>query len=383
MTKTTPPEGGFGIYIHWPFCQAKCPYCDFNSHVSASVDHDAWRAALLADLDAQIAWIGKRDLQSIFFGGGTPSLMEPKTVDALLNHIHKNFSVASDLEVTFEANPTSVEAEKFADFRKAGVNRVSVGVQSLRDDDLRALGRLHSADEAKQAIEIAQKHFERMSFDLIYARQHQTAKAWEDELKEAIALAADHLSLYQLTIEDGTAFGARYAAGKLDGLPDDNLSADLYDLTHQICNDAGLHRYEVSNYAKEGCESRHNLIYWRYGDYLGIGPGAHGRVTINGQKYATITPLAPQDYLDAVKSGKTDWRDEDLSNRDIFIETALMGLRLREGIELNRLDGLGESLNETAISDYVAEGILQRTGNRLSVTQNNFIILNQILRDIL
>ncbi|HEV8036210.1 radical SAM family heme chaperone HemW, partial [Yoonia sp.] len=258
-------HGGFGLYIHWPFCQAKCPYCDFNSHVVAQIDQNAWAEAYLSEIARVGAETQGRVLRSVFFGGGTPSLMDPAVVDAILKKVRATWPIANDLEVTLEANPTSVEAGRFAGYRDAGVNRVSMGIQALNDADLKALGRLHSADEAMRAFEIARKVFDRVSFDLIYARQGQSVADWTAELQHALDLAVDHLSLYQLTIEDGTAFGDRYAAGKLRGLPDDDAAADMYAVTQEICEAAGFAGYEVSNHARAGCESIHNKIYWHYG----------------------------------------------------------------------------------------------------------------------
>ncbi|MEM8539192.1 MAG: radical SAM family heme chaperone HemW, partial [Pseudomonadota bacterium] len=268
--------GGFGLYLHWPFCEAKCPYCDFNSHVVRSIDQQAWADAYLSEIDRIGTETDGRVLRSVFFGGGTPSLMAPEIVDAILTRVRATWPIANDIEITLEANPTSVEAGRFAAFRDAGVNRVSMGVQALNDKDLRALGRLHTAAEAMLAFDIARNVFDRVSFDLIYARQGQSLSAWRNELNAALSLAVDHLSLYQLTIEEGTAFGARYAAGKLRDLPDDDLSADMYALTQEVCAARGFDGYEVSNHARQGAESAHNQIYWRYGDYAGIGPGAHG-----------------------------------------------------------------------------------------------------------
>ncbi len=276
-------QGGFGFYVHWPFCASKCPYCDFNSHVSAEIDESRWVRAYLREIDRYAAEVPERVLTSIFFGGGgTPSLMAPDTVSAILERIRAHWPVANDLEVTLEANPGSVEAGRFRGYADAGVNRVSVGVQALNDADLRRLGRLHTVEEALAALEIARNTFERVSFDLIYARQGQTLEEWRAELSGALEFAADHLSLYQLSIEPGTAFGDRYDAGKLRGLPDEDLSAEMYLLTQEMCETAGFHAYEVSNHAKPGAESRHNQIYWRYGDYAGIGPGAHSRLTVDG-----------------------------------------------------------------------------------------------------
>ncbi|MEL7257722.1 MAG: radical SAM family heme chaperone HemW, partial [Pseudomonadota bacterium] len=259
-------HGGFGLYVHWPFCESKCPYCDFNSHVQTKIDQKEWLKAYLEEIDRYGSLLSDRLLNSVFFGGGTPSLMQPELVEAILNRIRKTWRTANDIEVTLEANPSSVEAGRFAKFAEAGVNRVSLGVQALNDSDLKRLGRLHSADDARKALIIAQSVFDRVSFDLIYARQDQTLSAWKAELHDAISLAGDHLSLYQLTIEPGTAFGDRHARGLLRGLPSEDISADMFELTQEICASAGFNAYEVSNHAKPGAESRHNLIYWRYGD---------------------------------------------------------------------------------------------------------------------
>ncbi|MCL4155215.1 UNVERIFIED_CONTAM: hypothetical protein GTU68_030977, partial [Idotea baltica] len=266
-----------GVYIHWPFCQAKCPYCDFNSHVSSNVDQTAWVRAYLSELDRLAELTPNRIVSTVFFGGGTPSLMLPDTVAAIIERVRQNWRCTNDIEVNLEANPTSVEASRFRGFQQAGVNRISMGIQALNDQDLKLLGRLHSVAEAQKAFDIARNIFDRVSFDLIYARQNQSAAEWEAELTQALGMAVDHLSLYQLTIEEGTAFGDRFARGGLRGLPTDDLSADLYELTQSITSDHGFSAYEVSNHAKTGQESRHNLVYWRGGDYVGVGPGAHGR----------------------------------------------------------------------------------------------------------
>ena len=270
-------HGGFGLYIHWPFCEAKCPYCDFNSHVSRRIDQSQWCKAYLRELDRVGALTQGRVLDSVYFGGGTPSLMAPETVRAILDHVQRTWPMRNDPEITLEANPSSVEVGRFRAFSEAGVNRVSLGVQALNDTDLNRLGRLHTVQEARQAFDIARNQFDRVSFDLIYARQDQSLTAWSQELTEALSMAVDHLSMYQLTIEQGTAFGDRYSRGRLTGLPDDDVSADMYEVTQEVCEKAGLPAYEVSNHARPGSASRHNMIYWQYGDYIGIGPGAHGR----------------------------------------------------------------------------------------------------------
>ncbi len=372
--------GGFGIYIHWPFCEAKCPYCDFNSHVAKTIDHQAWQRAYTDEIAKAGAETPGRVVKSIFFGGGTPSLMRPETVEAVIRDIRSTWPVANDLEVTLEANPSSVEADRFAAYRDAGVNRVSLGVQSLIDRDLQGLGRLHTAAEARKALDIAIDTFERVSFDLIYGRQDQTLGDWEAELKTALSLPVDHLSLYQLTIEAETAFGARYRAGKLPGLPDDDFGADLYQLTQELCGAAGMRAYEVSNHAKDGAESRHNKIYWQYGDYLGIGPGAHGRLTVNGKRYATEHTRAPGHWLD----GDRECVREPLTQTEQAEEFLMMGLRLRDGIDRNRYRALaGRDLPQHAVSELEDQGLLDVSEDRITITNQGFILINEILRQLL
>jgi oxygen-independent coproporphyrinogen-3 oxidase len=375
------PEGGFGLYIHWPFCQAKCPYCDFNSHVVASVDQSRWAAAFERELDRLAALTEDRVLNSIFFGGGTPSLMDVATVDRILQRVQKNWRLANDLEVTLEANPTSIEAERFQGYHDAGVNRVSVGVQALNDPDLKALGRLHSTSEALDAVEIARSTFERVSFDLIYARQNQTVADWEAELSQALALEPDHLSLYQLTVEDGTAFGDRFKRGKLRGLPDEELGADLWDMTQAACETAGLPAYEVSNHAKAGQESRHNLIYWKSGDWAGIGPGAHGRLTLGEGRFETIAPKAPGAWLDRIERGAGgDEVCSRLGANDVLEERVLMGLRMSDGIDMDAawIDKKYNQINKLRDLDLV-----DVNGHRVRVTPKGRPILNAIIGQLL
>ena len=372
--------GGFGLYIHWPFCAAKCPYCDFNSHVVRSIDHEAWTEAYLAEIDRVSTETQGRVLQTVFFGGGTPSLMQPAAVGSILDRIARAWPMANDPEITLEANPSSVEAEAFTGFRTAGVNRVSMGIQALNDPDLRALGRLHTAGEALAAFDIARSTFARVSFDLIYGRQNQTLPQWEAELRTALSLGLDHLSLYQLTIEPGTAFSERYDAGKLPGLPTDDLAADMYALTQALCTDAGLPRYEVSNHALDGAESRHNQIYWRYGDYAGIGPGAHGRLTINGRRHATVQTRMPHAWL----SGEGREQRDVISNEDAATEFLLMGLRQREGVDLTRYKALaGRPIQQDRIDELAEDGLVRLDKSRLSVSNQGFILLNGILRALL
>ena len=377
-------HGGFGLYIHWPFCQAKCPYCDFNSHVVATIDQRAWQAAYLSEIDRIGAQTKGRVLRSVFFGGGTPSMMDPGLVDAVLTKVRATWPMANDIEVTLEANPTSVEAGRFAGYRDAGVNRISIGIQAFNDADLKTLGRLHTASEAFAAFDIARDTFNRVSFDLIYARQGQTVQAWQDELDQALSMAIDHLSLYQLTIEDGTAFGDRYAKGKLRGLPDDDAAADMYTLTQDVCEAADFGGYEVSNHAKPGRESIHNRIYWRYGDYAGIGPGAHGRLTLNGQRFATEAPLAPAVWLAQVnKAGSGETGRVSLSADDQIAEFLLMGMRLKEGVSLDRLKQLGGADIFIKINDLRDIGMVNSADGRLCVTEAGRPLLNAVLRRLL
>lgn len=376
--------GGFGLYIHWPFCAAKCPYCDFNSHVAARIDHARWRDAYLSELRREAEATQGRVLNTVFFGGGTPSLMDPDTVAAILAETRRLWPMSNNPEITLEANPTSVEAGKFRAFRDGGVTRVSMGVQALNDADLRRLGRMHSVAEAKQAFDIARQTFDRVSFDMIYARQGQTREDWSAELTEALSMAVDHISAYQLTIEPGTAFGDRYERGKLRDLPDDDLSADLYDLTQEICEAHGMPAYEVSNHAAPGSESRHNQIYWRYGDYVGIGPGAHGRVTLGTGRWATETYLAPGRWLQAVEaSGSGRSLTSPLPLEDQSAEYLMMSLRLSEGSDLTRLRALGFSPYGETLDHLQELGLVTLTGDRLRATQSGRRVLNGVLRELL
>ena len=378
-------SGGFGLYLHWPFCAAKCPYCDFNSHVSASIDQRRWQAAYLSEIDRIGAETNGRVLNTVFFGGGTPSLMDPELVAAILDRVRATWPLSNDLEVTLEANPTSVEAGRFRAYAEAGVNRLSMGVQALNDADLRRLGRMHSVAEARAAFEIARGAFTRVSFDLIYARQDQTMDGWRAELQEALAMAVDHLSLYQLTIEDGTAFGARHAAGGLRGLPDEDLSADLYLATQDILARAGMPAYEVSNHARNGSESRHNLIYWRYGDYAGIGPGAHGRLTFAGVRLATDTPTAPGDWLHRVEQlGNGERPRAALTQAEAAAELLMFGLRLTEGLDLDRYAAVaGTSVPVERIERLEELEMVRREGRRLCATDAGRAVLNAVIRELM
>jgi len=382
---TGPDNPGFGVYVHWPFCAAKCPYCDFNSHVRHhAVDQARFAAAFALEIEATAARAPGRTVTSIFLGGGTPSLMEPATVSAILDEIGKRWTVAGDAEVTMEANPSSVEAERFRGYRAAGVNRVSLGVQALNDVDLKFLGRLHNVAEAKRAIELARTTFPRLSFDLIYARPNQTPDAWAAELTEALSLAADHLSLYQLTIEEGTPFFALAQAGKLT-IPDDDAAADLYAVTQDITAAAGLPAYEISNHAMPGAESRHNLTYWRYGEYAGIGPGAHGRLKLADGRHATATEKVPEAWLDKVEMwGDGVVVDDVLAREEEADEMLLMGLRLAEGIDLARYRGLaGRSLDDARLADLMQHGMVEKLGgSRVRATRAGFFVLDAVVADL-
>ncbi|WP_376876052.1 radical SAM family heme chaperone HemW [Albirhodobacter sp. R86504] len=378
-------NGGFGLYIHWPFCAAKCPYCDFNSHVSATVDEQRWQAALLSEIDRVGRLTEGRLLNSVFFGGGTPSLMSPDLVAVLNARIRDTWVLANDVEITLEANPTSIEAGRFRAYSEAGVNRISMGMQALNDRDLKALGRMHSVEEGRKAFDIARNNFDRVSFDLIYARQDQTLSDWRRELNEALAMAVDHFSLYQLTIEDGTAFGTRHASGKLRGLPTDDTAADMYLVTQDICAAAGLPAYEVSNHARNGCESRHNLVYWRYGDYAGIGPGAHGRLTLAGQRIATDTEKSPDAWLTRVErhgSGEIDRSALPLDEQ--ATEFLLFNLRLTEGLDPARYAALaGQPLKRDTLLDLERMELLTLMNDRVTATDSGRAVLNAVIRELM
>lgn len=374
----------FALYLHWPYCQSKCPYCDFNSHVSATIDHHRWRNAYLSEIDRLGAETDGRILGSVFFGGGTPSLMPPDLVEALLDRIRATWRVTNDWEVSLEANPGSVEAGRFRAYRTAGVNRLSVGIQALNDADLRQLGRLHSAKEAEAALAIARDTFDRVSFDLIYARQDQSLEAWRKELAHALTVAGDHISLYQLTIEAGTAFGDRLKRGRLGGLPDEDLSVALYQMTQDMCADAGLPAYEVSNHAKEDAQSRHNLAYWHCRDYLGIGPGAHGRLTTAQGRYSTESHRTPGLWLMQVeKSGSGELPRERLLPREQSQEYLMMSLRLIEGIDLKRYEALaGTALDQQKVAELVSLGLVDVGPKRLRATGAGMLVLNSIIREL-
>jgi len=380
MTMTEP----FGIYVHWPFCLAKCPYCDFNSHVRhAGINQGDFVTAYLAELAHFATLAPGRKVTSIFFGGGTPSLMAPETVAAILNRISELWPVAQDAEITLEANPTSVEASRFSGYRAAGVNRVSLGVQSLDDASLKSLGRMHTSDEALAALAIAKRNFERVSFDLIYAQQGQTLPAWRDELASALTHAQDHLSLYQLTIEPGTPFAALHASGALT-VPEGEKAEAFYLLTQELCDSAGLPSYEVSNHSSPGAEARHNLLYWRGHDYAGVGPGAHSRITQDDGKHAIAIRKSPEAWLEAVAtSGHGIEQDERLSPQNSADEYLLMGLRLAEGIDVTRLQAIdGRKLDDARLAQLEAQGLVKQTPGRLRATDSGRLVLDRLIVEL-
>lgn len=385
--QTGTPDVGFGVYVHWPFCAQKCPYCDFNSHVRhRPVDQGRFAAAFEREMATMARLTPGRTVTSVFLGGGTPSLMEPSTVGRILDAVAAHWSVAADAEVSLEANPSSVEAERFRGYRAAGVNRVSLGVQALDDASLRALGRLHDVAEALKAIDLARATFPRLSFDLIYARPGQTPDLWAAELRRAIALAADHLSLYQLTIEPDTPFAALHAAGKLV-VPDSDLAADLYAMTQAVTEEAGLPAYEISNHAAPGAESRHNLVYWRYGEYVGIGAGAHGRLAVDGghRRLATMTERNPEGWADRVEAvGHAVVETETIVGESAGDEMLLMGLRLREGIDPARFERIsGRRFDERRIADLLHHGMIETLPDgRIRASRNGWFVLDAVVADL-
>ena len=375
----------FGVYVHWPFCLSKCPYCDFNSHVRhAQIDEMRFARAFATEIEATAARIGARTVSTVFLGGGTPSLMQPATVGAILDAIGKHWTVDRDVEVTLEANPTSVEATRFKGYRAAGVNRVSLGVQSLDDASLKELGRLHTAQEALAAVAIARQNFERFSFDLIYARPRQTPGEWRAELTRAISEAAEHLSLYQLTIEPETPFATLHATGKLI-VPDDDNARELWDVTQEVTTRAGLPAYEVSNHARPGAECRHNLVYWRMHEYAGIGPGAHARLDVEGRRRAIATEKRPEAWLMRVESlGHGIVTDDPLTREEIADEFLLMGLRLAEGIDPERYKRIaGRALDPERIAALAQLGFVENDRNgMLRVTPAGFPVLDAVVADL-
>jgi putative oxygen-independent coproporphyrinogen III oxidase len=375
----------FGIYVHWPFCKAKCPYCDFNSHVRhKAVDSNNFADALVTELKYMAGRTPYRVVTSIFFGGGTPSLMPPAAVARVLEGIAALWPVSPDAEITLEANPTSVEAENFRGYRTAGVNRVSVGVQALNEDDLIALGRQHSPQEALAAFKLAAQIFPRVSFDMIYARPQQSLQSWREELTRALSEQQGHMSLYQLTIEPETRYADLFAAGKLV-IPTDDLSADLYDLTQELTDKAGLPCYEISNHAKPGHESQHNLLYWRYGEYVGVGPGAHGRLVNGTNTMATATEKYPETWHKLVQTQGHGLIQDDVTNPAAQArEMLLMGLRIDEGIDLNRYEALaGKAMDQSKITAMADMGFVEmRSNTRLAATQAGRRLLNAVIAEL-
>jgi putative oxygen-independent coproporphyrinogen III oxidase len=374
----------FGIYVHWPFCAAKCPYCDFNSHVRTSIDESGWVQAIEAELDWTALAQGQDRpiVETIFFGGGTPSLMQGASVGRILDKIARNWRLANDVEITLEANPASADAARFADYRAAGVNRLSLGVQALNDADLKRLGRLHNAAEAKAALKLAMRNFERVSLDLIYARPGQTEAQWRAELKEALSFGTDHLSLYQLTIEPETPFALLHKTGALV-IPDDDLAADLYQATQEMTRE--LPAYEISNHARPGSESRHNLIYWRYGDYAGVGPGAHGRLKLKGQRTATATIRLPERWREEVAKNQTAFADlTPVADGDAAREHLLMNLRLAEGLDLAAYQARWRTRPDAAkIAALVEQDLLTQEGDILRATPRGRLLLNAVIAALL
>ncbi|HSM97134.1 MAG TPA: radical SAM family heme chaperone HemW [Rhizomicrobium sp.] len=376
---------GFGIYVHWPFCAAKCPYCDFNSHVRARIDEDAWSDAIVRELEHVAAWQGNERpiVNTIFFGGGTPSLMSGKAVGTAIDAIARLWRTANDVEITLESNPASADAERFRDYRAAGVNRVSLGVQALNDKDLKMLGRLHDVAEAKAALGMAMNIFSRVSLDLIYARPDQTAQAWRGELQEALSFGTDHLSLYQLTIEPATPFATLARTGSLTPLDDDNAAA-LYEITQEMTDAAGRPAYEISNHARPGEESRHNLLYWRYGQYAGVGPGAHGRLDIGGKRIATMTEKLPERWQQAVsRRGHGVVEESEVANADAAREHLLMNLRLAEGIDLAAYEARwGTTPDMARVAELSEQGFLKTEHGRLIATPQGRLVLNRLIAEI-
>jgi putative oxygen-independent coproporphyrinogen III oxidase len=382
------PLPPLAVYIHWPFCKSKCPYCDFNSHVREQVDHGRWKAALLRELEHMAQSVPGRQVASIFFGGGTPSLMPPGIAEALIERVQALWPVAEDIEITLEANPTSVETQTFADFKRAGINRASLGVQSLRASELAFLGREHNVGEALKAIESAAKTFSRYSFDLIYARPNQTVAAWEEELTEALQYVDGHMSLYQLTIEENTAFHHAYAKGGFT-LPGEEEAEALYRRTEAIMAQRGLRAYEVSNYAKPGQESRHNLSYWKGYDYIGVGPGAHGRITVGSERIATQTLKSPERWLEQVeRAGYACEIWQAVERQQEAEERLMMGLRVQEGIGYDEFIAhngydLREYLNIAHRDLYIAKGLLVDDPTRLRTTLNGRLLLGTLTAELL
>jgi len=376
---------GFGIYVHWPFCAAKCPYCDFNSHVRASIDEEGWAQAIVRELSyvAELQGADRPTVETIFFGGGTPSLMSAKSIGAVIDACRRLWRSSNNVEITLEANPASADATRFADYAAAGVNRLSLGVQALNDADLRLLGRLHDVREAKSALALAMRTFERVSLDLIYARPGQSVAAWRDELAEALSFGTEHLSLYQLTIEPATPFATLYKTGVLQ-IPDEDLAAALYETTQELTSRANVPAYEVSNHARENCESRHNLIYWRYGAYAGVGPGAHGRLELNGKRVATVGERLPERWREKVmRDGHGFIEMTEVGKEDSAREHLLMNLRLAEGIDLAAYrTRWGIVPAPQRIAGLAAAGLVVNQAGMLKATPRGMLVLNRVIAEL-
>ncbi len=372
----------FGIYVHWPFCAAKCPYCDFNSHVRVKIEEDGWVDGIVRELEytAALQGDGRPVVSTVFFGGGTPSLMSGRAVGHIIEIVRRLWRTTNDIEITLESNPASADAERFADYRAAGVNRLSLGVQALNDIDLKMLGRLHNVEEAKRALTLAQKNFDRVSLDLIYARPEQTIAAWRNELKEALAFGTEHLSLYQLTIEPATPFAALYRTGKLV-VPDEDRAAALYETTQELTEAAGCPAYEISNHARPGAEARHNLLYWRYGSYAGVGPGAHGRLDLDGRRFATATERLPERWRERVlRDGHGLIEKSEIPDADAMREHLLMNLRLSEGLDLTAYRARwGTAPDKTRIAPLAEEGLVALNDNYLTATPRGRLVLNSVI----
>ncbi|MDE2675005.1 MAG: radical SAM family heme chaperone HemW [Paracoccaceae bacterium] len=375
----------FGIYIHWPFCESLCPYCDFNTYCSNQIDHEQWCEAYLRQLDHSAKELEANPCTSVYFGGGTPSLMESRTVGKILDRISLHWGFSDQLEITLEANPTTVEQDRFLCFRSEGINRLSLGVQALKDSDLKALGRKHGVKEAIKAYETADRVFNNISLDFMFGRQFQSRESWIGELHEIVALNPNHLSIYQLTIEPNTPFGKRYVANRLEGIPDEDILADMYLATMEICERNGFKQYEISNYSKPGYKGRHNLVYWEYHDFLGIGPGAHGRISINNQYFRTNTILSPESWLDGIfKLGTGENQRELIDLKERGSEYLITSLRLNDGMNIDRFERIsGSKLDNNTISELVQDNWVEITDGQLKVTTNGRMVLNQIISKLL
>ncbi|MCY4316211.1 MAG: radical SAM family heme chaperone HemW [Roseovarius sp.] len=377
-------SNGIGLYVHWPFCEAKCPYCDFNSHVRSQISQRRWLKAYLSEIDRLAYQMPKRVLNTVFFGGGTPSLMDPDIVGSIIEHAKGKWTTADNIEVTLEANPGSVEAGRFSAYASDGVNRISLGIQALRDADLRRLGRIHSVEDSFLAIGMAKKFFGRINLDFIYARQNQSTEEWRRELGEIVSIGTDHLSLYQLTIEPGTPFWKRHQIGKLENLPNDDQGATMFDVTRELCDSAGYSAYEISNHAMPESECRHNLVYWRYLDYIGIGPGAHGRITLDGNRYGTESHSMPEKWLRQVEAGSGYSRVDKLSSSEQACEYLLMTMRTASGADLEKYAGLsGERISLNTLKNLRELDLIDIKGNRVFATRKGQLLLNSVILELL